>query len=181
MAPKKGRGTGTGTTARLVLGISGASGAAIGVRVAHALSEARVPFDLVISHGARAVLQEECGIERGALEGLAECAYEDSDLAAPIASGSHPTRGMAIVPCSSHTVAKIALGLADTLLTRAAHVHLKERRPLVLVPRETPLDAILLRHMSRLAELGAVLLIAAPPYYHRPKSVNDQTDFLAGK
>ena len=107
--------------------------------------------------------------------------YSDSDLAAPIASGSRATRGMAVVPCSSNTLAKIGVGIADTLLTRVAHVHLKERRRLVLVPRETPLSAIDLAHMTRLAELGVVILPASPPFYLHPKGVGDLVDFLAGK
>jgi 4-hydroxy-3-polyprenylbenzoate decarboxylase len=88
---------------------------------------------------------------------------------------------MAIVPCSTNTLAKVALGIADSLITRAAHVHLKERRPLILVPRETPLSTIMLRNMATLSELGATILIAAPPYYTHPKSVDDQVDFIAGK
>lgn len=107
--------------------------------------------------------------------------YGDTDFGAPIASGSRQTRGMAIVPCSTNTLAKVALGLSDTLITRVAHVHLKEHRPLVLVPRETPLSAIELGHMTRLAELGVVMLVASPPYYLHPKSVGDLVDFLAGK
>ena len=88
---------------------------------------------------------------------------------------------MVVVPCSSNTAAKIALGLADTLLTRAAAVHLKERRKFVVVPRETPLSTILLRHLTVLSELGAVVLVASPAYYLRPKSVEEMTDYLAGK
>lgn len=127
------------------------------------------------------MLQHECQLTPEALGSKATRRFSDGDLAAPIASGSHPTRAMAIVPCSSNTVAKIALGLADTLLTRAAHVHLKERRSLIIVPRETPLDAILLGHMTRLAEQGVVVLMASPPYYLNPRTVEDQTNYLAGK
>jgi len=127
------------------------------------------------------VLREECGIEADALGKYATDAYADDDLAAPIASGSRATRGMVVVPCSSNTAARIALGLGETLLTRAAHVHLKERRPLVIVPRESPLPTTLLRHLTTLSELGVVVLDAAPPYYLHPKSVQDQTDYLAGK
>ena len=165
----------------IVVGVSGASGTPIAVRVLGALREAGVPVTLITSDGAEAVLHEECGLEPGALGRLADEAYTDHELGAPVASGSRPTRGMAIVPCSTNTLAKVALGLADTLITRAAHVHLKERRRLVLVPRETPLSAVDLAHMTRLAELGVVMLIAAPPYYLHPKSVGDQVDFLAGK
>ncbi|MCI4328717.1 MAG: UbiX family flavin prenyltransferase, partial [Thermoplasmata archaeon] len=165
----------------VVIGVSGASGAPIAVRVLEALAGAAVPVALVVSDGARAVLREESGIEPSALARYATHTFDDHDLAASIASGSVPTRGMAVVPASMNTVAKIALGLADSLLLRAAQVHLKERRPLVVVPRETPISAIHLRHLATLAELGVVVLPASPPYYTHPKSVQDQTDYLAGK
>ncbi len=165
----------------MVVGVSGASGAPIAVRVLGALKDAGVSVALVISDGATAVLREECGLEPKALSDLALQTYSDHDLGAPIASGSSPTRGMVIVPCSANTVAKVALGFGDTLLTRAAHVHLKERRTLVIVPRESPLPTTMLRHLTTLSELGVVVLDAAPPYYLHPKSVDDQTAYLAGK
>lgn len=165
----------------IVVGVSGASGAPIAVKVLRALRSAGVPVALVVSDGAKAVLREECGIEPDALRAYAARTYADSDLGAPIASGSNPTRGMAIVPCSSNTVARLAMGLGDTLLLRAAHVHLKERRRLVIVPRESPLPTLLLRHLTSLSELGVVVLDAAPPYYTHPATVDDQTDYLAGK
>ncbi len=164
-----------------MVGVSGASGAPIAVRVLRSLREANVPAALVVSDGADAVLREECQLSTEALGQWASVVYSDHDLAAPIASGSRPTRGMVVVPCSGNTTARIALGLADTLLTRAAAVHLKERRPLVLVPRETPLSTLQLRHLTALSELGAVILDAAPPYYLHPSSVDDLTAYLAGK
>jgi flavin prenyltransferase len=164
-----------------VVGVSGASGAPIALRVLSALREAKAPVALIVTDGAVGVLREECGIDAAELARYADRVYSDHDLAAPLASGSNPTRGMAVVPCSGNTVAKIALGLADTLLTRAAHVHLKERRRLIVVPRETPLPATLLRHLLALSEAGAVVLDAAPPYYLHPKTVDDQTAYLAGK
>jgi flavin prenyltransferase len=165
----------------IVVGVSGASGAPIAVKVLEALQAAQAPVALVVSDGARLVLEEECGLPPAALDRFAASVYSDHDLGAPIASGSRRTRGMVVVPCSASTVAKIALGLGDTLLTRAAHVHLKERRPLILVPRESPLPTLLLRHLTTLSELGVVILDAAPPYYLHPKSVDDQTAYLAGK
>ncbi len=165
----------------IVVGVSGASGAPIALRVLDGLRAAEVPVALIVSDGAVAVLREECGVGPESLAERATHVYSDHDLGAPIASGSRPTRGMAIVPCSANTVAKVALGLGDTLLTRAAHVHLKERRPLVIVPRETPLPTILLRHLTSLSELGVVVLDAAPPYYLHPRSVDDLTSYLAGK
>ncbi|HXW66504.1 MAG TPA: UbiX family flavin prenyltransferase [Thermoplasmata archaeon] len=164
-----------------VVGVSGASGAPIAVRVLEALHAAKVPVALVVSKGGREVLREECGIDPDALAARATHVYADDDLGAPIASGSRLTRGMAIVPCSSNTAAQVALGLGDSLLARAAHVHLKERRRLVIVPRESPLPTTLLRHLTTLSELGVVVLIAAPPYYLHPRSVDDQTSYLAGK
>ncbi len=165
----------------IVVGVSGASGSPIAVRVLRALRDAGAPVALVVSEGGRAVLREECGLEVDALRSYATQYYEDRDLGAPIASGSRPTRGMVVVPCSGNTAAKIALGLGDSLLTRAAQVQLKERRPLIVVPRETPLSTILLRHLATLSESGAVVLVASPAYYLRPRSIEDVTDYLAGK
>lgn len=165
----------------IVVGVSGASGAPIAVRVLRALKEARRPVALVVSNGARAVLREECGLELDALRSFASQVYDDADLGAPIASGSRPTRGMVVVPCSSNTAAKIALGLGDSLLTRAAQVHLKERRPLIVVPRETPLPTVVLRHLTTLSEFGVVVLVASPAYYLHPSSIDEVTDYLAGK
>ncbi|MEM0128753.1 MAG: UbiX family flavin prenyltransferase [Thermoplasmata archaeon] len=165
----------------LVVGISGSSGAPIALAALRALKEARVPVSLVISRAGARVLREEAAIAPDEVAALADTCYDDEDIAAPIASGSRPTRGMAIVPCSSNTLAKVALGLGDTLLTRAAHVHLKERRRLVLVPRETPLSPIQVEHMARLSRLGVVLLEASPPYYLGFRTIDQATDFLAGK
>jgi flavin prenyltransferase len=170
-----------GEAGPIVVGVSGASGAPIAVQVLKALKTAAAPVALVVTDGAVAVLREECGLGPKALTAFADTVYSDQDLAAPIASGSRPTRGMVVVPCSGSTAAKIALGLGDTLLTRAAQVHLKERRRLVVVPRETPLPTTLLRHLTTLSELGVVVLDAAPPYYLHPRSVDDLTSYLAGK
>jgi flavin prenyltransferase len=161
--------------------VTGASGAPIAARVLETLQASRLEHVVILSGGAAAVIREELGMEPEALRKEGVTVYADDDFEAPIASGSRATRGMAVVPCSTNTLAKIALGLADTLLTRVAHVHLKEHRRLVLVPRETPLSAIELAHMTRLAELGVVILPASPPYYLHPKSVGDLVDFMAGK
>ncbi len=163
------------------MGVSGASGAPIAVRVLQALHAADAPVALVVSDGASALLREECDLGPQDLAAYATVTYSDHDLGAPIASGSRPTRGMVVVPCSANTAAQIAAGLSGTLLTRAAHVHLKERRRLVVVPRETPLPTTLLRNLTTLSELGVVVLDAAPPYYLHPRSVDDLTGYLAGK
>lgn len=149
--------------------------------VLDALAAAGRPVALVVSAGGAAVLQEESGLSITELGRKATTTYSDGDVAAAIASGSRPNQGMAIVPCSANTAAKVALGLADTLITRAAHVQIKERRRLVVVPRETPMSAIQLRHLADLAALGVSVVDAAPPYYTHPTSVDDQVAFLAGK
>ena len=177
----KGRGRALSEEPPIVVGITGASGAPIAVRVLRALHESSVPVALVVSDGAVPVLWEECAVRPADLTPLARDVFSDHDLASPIASGSRRTRAMAIVPCSSNTLAKVSLGLADTLLTRVAAVHLKERRPLVIVPRETPVSTIALRQMTSLSEMGVVVLPASGPYYTHPKTVDDITDFLAGK
>jgi flavin prenyltransferase len=164
-----------------VLGVTGASGAPIAARLVETFRSSGLEHVVVLSDGAASVIREELGIEPETLLKGTATVYADTDLGAPIASGSRHTRGMAVVPCSTNTLAKIALGLADTLITRAAHVHIKEHRPLVLMPRETPLSAIELAHMTRLAKLGVVILPASPPYYLHPKGVGDLVDFLAGK
>ncbi|HYA57471.1 MAG TPA: UbiX family flavin prenyltransferase [Thermoplasmata archaeon] len=165
----------------IVVGVSGASGAPIALRVLEALHGSGAPVALVVSNGAKAVLREECGLGAEELARFAAQSYSDDDLGAPIASGSHPTRAMVIVPCSANTAAKVALGFGDTLLTRAAQVHLKERRPLVVVPRETPLTSVLLRHLATLSDLGAVVLVASPAYYLHPTTIEDVNNYLAGK
>jgi 4-hydroxy-3-polyprenylbenzoate decarboxylase len=165
----------------VVVAVSGASGAPIAVKLLETLHGAGVPVALVASEAGLKVVREETGLDRAALGRYAQATYSDDDLAAPIASGSRPTRGMVIVPCSSSTAAKVALGLGDTLVTRAAHVHLKERRKLIVVPRETPMPTILLRHLAGLSELGVVVLVASPAYYLRPRSIDEVTGYLVGK
>jgi flavin prenyltransferase len=161
--------------------VTGASGAPIAARVLETLRASGLDYAVILSGGASAVIREELGMDPETMLKGSPTVYADTDFGAPIASGSRQTRGMAVVPCSTNTLAKIASGVADTLLTRVAHVHLKEHRRLVLVPRETPLSAIDLAHMTRLAELGVVILPASPPYYLHPKGVGDLVDFLAGK
>jgi len=164
-----------------VVGISGASGAPIALRLLDVLRTAHRPTAVVVSDGGERVLREEVGIDPAGVAALADRSYLDSDVGAPIASGSQPTGGMVVVPCSANTVARLALGLTDTLITRAVHVHLKEQRKVVIVPRETPLPTLMLRHLTALSELGVVVLIASPAYYLRPKSMDEATDYLVGK
>lgn len=161
----------------MVVGLTGASGMPYALDLLEAL-RGLAEVHLVVSQGAKRVLWEEMGLSPKDLYPLASRVYKDSDLGAPIASGSFPTRGMVVVPCSATTLGKVALGLADTLLTRAAYVHLKEKRPLILVPRETPLPLPTLRAMVQVAEAGAVVLPASPGFYHRPKEIGDLLGFI---
>lgn len=172
----------------LVLAITGASGAPYAVRVLGVLAQQRVPTWLIVSgHGWR-LLAEECGISD--LAGLTRATegdsgwstvtvFSDDDRGAKPASGSQRTRGMVICPCSMGTVAAVAHGTSRSLVERAADVTLKERRRLVLVPRETPLSLVHLRNLTAAAEAGATVLPAAPGFYHRPQAVADVVDFIA--
>lgn len=157
---------------RVVLGVSGASGAALAPAVARALRARGATVDLVVSRGAARTLAEEVG--PGALEALhalADRVHETGDLGAPIASGSVPTAGMIVAPCSMRTLSAVAHSLADTLLVRAADVTLKERRPLVLLARESPLHLGHLRAMAAATEMGAIIAPPVPAFYLRPASV----------
>jgi 4-hydroxy-3-polyprenylbenzoate decarboxylase len=169
----------------IVLAITGASGAPYGVRLLEVLATRQVPtWLLVSSHGWR-LLEEECGIEgepalRHATGGdwTSVTLFDDKDRGARPASGSAPTAGMVICPCSMGTVAAIAHGTSRSLIERAADVVLKERRRLILVPRETPLSLVHLRNLTLATEAGAVVLPAAPGFYHRPARVSDLVDFI---
>jgi len=168
----------------LILAITGASGAPYAVRLLDALAKHRVPTWLLIStHGWR-LLAEECGIkdEAGLRKATGEwdCVrlFNDADRGAQPASGSVHTLGMVVCPCSMGTMAAIAQGTSRSLIERAADVTLKERRKLVLVPRETPLSLVHLRNMTLAAEAGAVILPAAPGFYQRPKQISELVDFV---
>ena len=166
---------------RVVLGISGASGAAIGVRIAELLGAAPdVETHLVVSTAAERTLAHE--IDKDALanlESVVTCRHRVGDIGAAIASGSFVTAGMVIAPCSMRTTSAIAGGIADNLLVRAADVHLKERRRLVLVVRESPLHLGHLRAMAAVTEYGAIVAPAVPAFYLRPASVADAVDQIA--
>jgi len=168
----------------LILAITGASGAPYAVRLLDALAKHQVPTWLLIStHGWR-LLDEECGIkDEAALRkatGEWDCVrlFNDTDRGAQPASGSVQTLGMVVCPCSMGTMAAIAQGTSRSLIERAADVTLKERRKLVLVPRETPLSLVHLRNMTLAAEAGAVILPAAPGFYQRPKQISELVDFI---
>ena len=169
----------------VVLAITGASGAPYGVRLLEVLALHRVPTWLMISsHGWR-LLTEECGITddrelRKATGGewTSVRVFDDKDRGAEPASGSARTAGMVICPCSMGTIAAIAHGTSRSLVERAADVTLKERRKLILVPRETPLSLVHLRNLTLATEAGAIVLPAAPGFYHKPQKVSDLVDFV---
>jgi len=140
-----------------------------------------VETHLVVSKAAKRVIEHELEMTREDLEKLADHAYDVDDLTAPLVSGSFKTDGMIIIPCSMKTLAGIAHGYSDNLVLRAADVTLKERRKLILVPRETPLSVIHLQNMLELARQGAVVVPAMPAYYHKPKNIDGLVDYVVGK
>ena len=159
---------------RLIVGLSGASGAIYGVRLLQVLrSVADVETHLVMSQAARQTLSLETDLSLRDVQALADVVHDARDIAASISSGSFKTAGMVILPCSIKTLSGIVNSYTDTLVTRAADVVLKERRPLVLCVRETPLHLGHLRLMTQAAELGAVIMPPVPAFYHRPQSLDD--------
>lgn len=171
----------------LTLAMTGASGAPYAVRLLRELNRAAVPVRLIVSDTGWRLLAEELDItdETGLRDATGDwsrvVAYSDRDRGATPASGSAPTRGMVICPCSMGTLASIAQGTTRSLIERAADVVLKERRPLVVVPRETPYSAIHLENMLRLTRAGAVVLPASPGFYHRPSTIDDLIGFVVGR
>lgn len=166
---------------RLVVAITGSSGVIYGVRLLEACKKLGVETELIISKAAETLIELELGKSAKELQKLAMRSYPPDDLTAPLASGSYQVDGMVIVPCSMKTLGAIANGIADNLITRAADVTLKQNRPLVLVPRETPLNLIHLENMAKLKRAGATILPAMPAFYHKPKEIIDLADFIVGR
>lgn len=167
-------------TRRIVVGISGASGAALGLRVLEVLAEIGVETDLVISTAAERTASEELGPDGlGRITALATRRHEIRNVGAAIASGSVRTSGMIVAPCSMRTLAAIAHSLSDNLLVRAADVHLKERRPLLLMARETPLHLGHLRAMAAVTEMGAIVMPPVPAFYLKPRDIEAVVDQIA--
>ena len=166
---------------RLIVGISGASGVTYGVRVLDALRELGVESHLVVTRAALLTLSQETDLSADDLLGRADVSHRLNDVGATIASGSFRTMGMIIAPCSVRTMSEIATGVTSTLLTRAADVVLKERRPLVLMVRETPLHLGHLRTMTALAEMGAVIAPPLPAFYSKPASIAEMVDQSVGR
>jgi len=174
---------------RFIVGITGASGACYGVHLTRTLLENNYEVHLVVSASGWIVLQTEMGIcgKEDLKTAVGETAekrlflHDVQDIAAPIASGSFKTAGMIISPCSMGTLAAVSQGMAQNLITRAADVCLKENRPLVLVVRETPLNAIHLENMLKLSRLGVTILPAMPAFYQHPETIEDLVKFITGR
>jgi 4-hydroxy-3-polyprenylbenzoate decarboxylase len=176
-----------------VIAITGASGAVYGIRLVKVLSELGYPLELVVSKAARLVIRQETGFSPQG-DSLVDFStlfeinfnqyshlHNPDDLTAPIASGSYPTQGMVIVPCSMGALGAIASGTSNNLIHRAADCTLKEGRKLVLVPRETPLSAIHLENMLKLSRMGAAIVPAMPAFYSGMKNLDEMIDFIVGK
>lgn len=167
---------------RLLIGITGASGAPLAVELLRQLTEQpQVETHVMLSHCGELTLGHEADMTRKELEGLCTRLYDNEDYGAGPASGSFQTLGMVIIPCSMKTLAGVVSGYCDTLLLRAADVTLKERRKLVLVPRECPFGTIHLRNLTAASELGAVIIPPVPAYYNHPQTIGDVNRQVAGK
>ena len=166
---------------RLVVGISGASGVIYGVRMLDALRELGVESHLVVSRAALLTLSQETDLSPDDLSARADVTHRLADVGAAIASGSFKTMGMVVAPCSVRTLGEIATGVTSSLLSRAADVTLKERRPLVLMVRETPFHLGHLRTMAALTEMGAIIAPPLPAFYARPRSIEEMVDQSVGR
>ena len=177
----KARETAKNKAERLVIGLSGASGVAYGIRALEACRQLGIESHLVMTKPAEMTIGYETELSPRQVAAKADFSYAVSDIAAPIASGSFKTKGMIVAPCSVRTMSEIATGVTTSLLTRAADVMLKERRPLVLMVRETPLHLGHLRSMTALAEMGAIILPPVPAFYAEPRTLSDLVDQMVGR
>jgi len=165
----------------IIIGISGASGSAYGIRILEILSKTDIITHLVMTKAARQIIEIETDYSVDYVHGLATYVHDENDFTTAIASGSHRTHGMIVAPCSMKTLGEIAGGMSDNLLGRAADVCLKEKRRLVLMARETPLNQIHLENMLRLDRAGAVILPACPGFYSKPQKIDDIINSIAGR
>lgn len=165
---------------RVTIGITGASGSIYGISTLRVLASLGVEVHLVVTKTGEKVIKHECGLTRNDLQAFATW-HEIDNLFAPIASGSFKTDAMVIVPCSMRTLGSLAAGVSDNLMNRAADVMLKERRKLILVPRETPLSSIHLENMLKLSKAGAHIVPASPAFYHLPQDMSQLVSFVVGK
>ena len=166
---------------KIVVGITGASGSVYVVRLIDVLREQNIEVHAVVTDSGQRVLDYECGVTMEELSRRVLVLYPNEDVGAAIASGSFRMDAMVVLPCSMKTAGAIAHGVTDDLLTRAADVTLKEGRRLLLVPRETPMHEIHLENLLRLARAGAVIMPAAPGFYHRPETLDDLVNMMVGK
>lgn len=167
---------------RLVVAITGATGAVYGVRLLQALAATPgIETHLVVSDAAALTLHQEVGLQRREVEALAHVVHKNREVGAAIASGSFQSDGMVIAPCSMKTLAAVALGLSDNLIARAADVMLKERRRLVLMVRETPLNLAHLRNMTAVTEMGGIVFPPLPSFYHKPASIAEMVDHTVAR
>jgi len=171
----------TKTPRRLVIGISGASGTIYGIRMLELLKKMDIETHLVMSKSAEMTLVYETGYKPKDVRALASVNHPAADIGASISSGSFPTMGMIVVPCSIRTMSEIATGVTSTLMSRAADVVLKEKRRLVLAVRETPLHGGHLRTLTTLADIGAIIAPIVPAFYNKPKSVDDIVNHTVGR
>ena len=170
------------TARRLIVAITGATGAIYGVRLLQQLSATPgVETHLVVSDAASLTLHQEVGMQKRDVEALAHVVHRNRDVGASIASGSFQTDGMIIAPCSMKTLASVAHGLSDNLVARAADVVLKERRRLVLMVRETPFNLAHLRNMTAVTEMGGIVFPPLPSFYHRPASIDEMVDHTVAR
>ena len=170
-----------GQKSRIVVGISGASGVVLGIRLLDAVKDLRIESHLVVSKAGEMTIGYETDLKPKQVAAKADYVYAIGDIAAPIASGTFKTAGMIVAPCSVRTMSEIATGVTTTLLSRAADVTLKEKRRLVLMVRETPLHLGHLRTMAALAEMGAVILPPVPAFYAAPHTLEDMVDQLVAR
>ncbi|MEW6182899.1 MAG: UbiX family flavin prenyltransferase [Bacillota bacterium] len=166
---------------RVVVGITGASGVIYGITLLKALNDCRVETRLIISRQAEVITALETSHSPADIRALATHTYTEDEFIAPVASGSFLHDGMVVAPCSMKTLAGIAAGYAENLIQRAADVTVKEGRRLILLPRESPLSAIHLENMLKLARMGVVIAPPVPAFYHRPETVSDLVDFTVGR
>lgn len=166
---------------KIILGITGASGAVYGITILKELKKAEVETHLIISEWGAETIRKETDSPLEEVWGLADYGYREQDLAAAVSSGSFPVDGMIVAPCSMKTLAGIASGYSDNLILRAAEVTLKEQRKLVLMVRESPLNAIHLENMLKLARIGAVILPPVPAFYLSPRSLEEMVQQTAGR
>lgn len=166
---------------RIIVGITGASGAIYSIRLLEVLKAAGCETHCVVSEAGWQVLEYECNITKQDIMDRVSCLHDVHNIAASIASGSFKTEAMVVVPCSMGTLGAISNGISNNLLVRAADVMLKEGRKLILVPRETPFNAIHLGNMLKLAQLGVRIVPACPGFYHRPANLEEVIDMMVGK